>query len=135
MINKLHYLFKTLGNWLILVFILITVVIFSLILLPSDSVSQNLIFSYDKIGHALAFGAWTFSLAIMLTYSFNKRPNFLSLFISGLLFGIITELLQKLFPINRAFELLDLVADIFGIVIAGLLFQRLLRHLVKKAII
>ena len=132
---RLHNLFKMMGKWLILLFIIVTAVIFFFTLMPSDSVSNRMIFSYDKIGHGLAFAAWTLSLALMLTYSFNKTPNFTKLLIYGLLFGFVTEIFQRLFPINRAFEILDVAADLVGIVFAILLFRWLLGHLVKDATI
>ena len=135
MINRLHNLFNSLGKWLILPFITVTAVIFILTLMPSDSVSNRMIFSYDKIGHGLAFGAWTLTLALMLTYSFNKKPNFSMLLIYGLLFGLVTEIFQRLFPINRSFETLDVAADLVGIVFAALIFRWLLGHLVKDATI
>jgi len=135
MINRLHNLFNMLGKWLILLFIIVTAVIFFFTLMPSDSVSNRMILSYDKIGHGLAFAAWTLSLALMLTYSFNKTPNFSMLLIYGLSFGLVTETFQRLFPINRAFEMLDIAADLVGIVFAAMVFRWLISHLVKETTI
>lgn len=118
MIKRLHFLFVN-HTWIHpLLFILLTGVILYLSLLPSDSISPNLIWSYDKLGHGLAFGAWTVSFALILTYTFGKNPSFIILLIPGLAFGILTEVLQHYLPINRYFELLDLAADLTGIVLA-----------------
>ena len=55
------------------------------------------------------------------------------LLLYGLLFGLITEIFQRIFPINRAFEILDVAADLVGIVFAAMIFRWLLGHLVKDA--
>ncbi|MGM0587664.1 MAG: VanZ family protein [Bacteroidota bacterium] len=100
-------------------FLLLTALILTLMLLPSDQLSDTTIFDYDKLGHALLFGSWAV-LLIQITpgYSRSQLPDKLTYLLVGLLalcFGGVMELLQYLLPIFRSASWADFIADAIGI--------------------
>lgn len=76
----------------------------------------------DKLGHVLAFAY----LAFVLDFSFPKTRFDLTKIISLLTYGLLLETIQYFLP-YRTFSLLDMVADVLGIVIY-LLMRPLLRR-------
>lgn len=78
----------------------------------------------DKLEHMIAFGI----LALFICRSFSPKTGFsisnrvvLSILIIAS-YGSLNEVLQSLIP-NRDPSLLDLVADIFGAFLGGMLFR------------
>lgn len=82
----------------------------------------------DKIVHILIF---FFLLMIWQLYVFRIRGNellrrdVLGLFIAGLIFGTLIEVVQEMFTAARSFDLLDIAADMIGVALAVLVFQKL----------
>lgn len=110
-------------------FILITVAILALTMLPSQHLHQNRLFQYDKIGHFMMFFSWTLVFGLLYL---SKNPGNLNLgiiFFSGALFGIGVEILQGVLPFGRSIDIYDAIADLFGAATATLLL-----YLVKKYI-
>lgn len=93
---------------------ILTVITISLTLLPSDKLMDVRIFRYDKIGHLLMFGSWTFLLGLIQLVSDRRPFPFLAIFLAGSLFGITVELMQEILPGDRDMNIYDAVADIIG---------------------
>jgi len=95
-------------------FILITLAILALTMLPSQQLGQNRLFQYDKIGHFLMFFSWTLIFGLLY---FSRNPDNANLgfiLFSGAFFGIAIEALQVVLPFDRAFEFNDIIADLLG---------------------
>jgi len=96
----------------------LTVTTLLLTLVPADYMIQSGFWSYDKLGHALLFGVWTFLFGI---YQMLNHPNLAHPFIiftTGILFGGLIELLQYLLPIGRNADWIDLGVDAIGAFLA-----------------
>lgn len=110
---------------------------------PQTSFSHS-----DKIAHVLLFGAWTFSLGLVVLSRavdehkqtlLNPEPaqesfwrNFLQvthlfpmriIFLIGAWFGLLIEILQAMLPIGRMGDLADAGADALGAFGAALLLK------------
>lgn len=83
-------------------------------LLPANSFSEFSVFDYDKAGHFLMFAVWTFLYGIVRAIGKDRPPNLISVFLYGLFYGILIEVLQFVLPTNRSPELLDFIADALG---------------------
>lgn len=83
--------------------------------------------SSDKYLHAIAYftlsTVWLFALRNKLTNKVNK----IVLIISLMIYGIVLELLQKEITNYRTADLYDELANIAGILLAVLVFDKLLR--------
>lgn len=102
---------------------IITITALFLTLIPADYLSKSSIWSYDKIGHLLIFGSWTFLIGL---YSMVKNPEKLNLwkiFSLGVIFGGLIEILQLLLPVNRHGDILDFCVDALGAVGAIILLK------------
>lgn len=108
---------------------LLTLVTLLLTLLPPDKISPDTeIFNYDKIGHGLMFGSWTFLLGFTRFVTYRKPLPLVSIFIAGSIFGISVEILQELLPVSREGDLYDTLADIIGCFIAVILLKILTKY-------
>lgn len=96
---------------------ILTVITIILTLLPSNITSIT-IFQYDKFGHMLIFGLWTFLLGLIQLVSDRKPLPLFAIFMAGSLFGISLEILQEVLPIDRHMNPYDALADITGCLIA-----------------
>lgn len=112
-----------------LLFFLVTVLILIATLYPSNKSFSFDIWDYDKVGHFIMFGGWTFLYGIYRAFKKARKPNLWIVFFLGSFYGLIIEVLQYIVPTNRSPELMDLVADIFGalaaILVLHLLFKKL----------
>lgn len=103
---------------------ILTLLTLSLTLLPPDKISPDTrLFEYDKIGHGLMFGSWTFFLGFTHFVTYRKSLPLLSIFIAGCLFGISVEIMQELLPVNRNADPYDALADFIGCLIAVILLK------------
>ena len=103
------------NNWLVITVVLSVVIIFfSFFSITPPSAIQ----SPDKYLHTIAY------LFLSFSASLRKPANYILIFIYFLFFGIIIELIQPYF--NRYFELLDILANSIGILLA-ITFAVLLR--------
>ena len=83
------------------------------------------LFSADKIGHALAYGVQV-SLIYIGMYKSAGQLNTRSMLIASAgvaFYGFLMEIIQYCFFPGRYFEVLDILANIMGIVIAYLIFK------------
>jgi len=79
----------------------------------------------DKIEHVAAF----FLYIILFYFSFPSTSKLFS-FLSGFLFGIIIEVLQRFSP-NRVPDIYDILADLFGL-LSGLVCIYILNYIKKR---
>lgn len=126
MSGSLLKLLRTHGHLLPAVLIILTLGTLALTLLPVEFLGQSRIWSYDKLGHLALFGGWTFLFGLYL-YSANAfKLHLFSIFASGVLFGVLIEVLQYLLPLNRHADLFDIAFDSLGSLLAVLLLKSLL---------
>lgn len=103
-----------------------------LIIYQADTAHYNFAFKMvgkipfgDKIGHIVLYGI----MAFLLNYGFGGK-KWLKLSVGSLIvfmFAFLEELSQAYFP-SRSFDLADVLADIIGIVLFTILFQRYMRY-------
>ncbi len=88
------------------------------------------LFSPDKVAH---FGAYAL-FALLLSASFPERGKFLNTVKAVLFafsFGVLMEILQAVTKTGRSFDFVDMIANLIGALIGGLLIT-LFYHLRKK---
>jgi VanZ family protein len=102
---------------------LLTIITLLLTLLPSEQLIDARVFRYDKLGHMLMFGSWTFLLGLIQLVSNRKPLPLFTIFIAGSLFGITVEILQEVLPVDRSMDPYDALADIVGCLIAVLVLK------------
>lgn len=95
-------------------FLLITLIILLLTLLPSSQTGDFQIYQYDKLGHFFLFYFWTLSYGFFRFARKPGRTRILLIFLAGSVFGIALELLQGFLPFGRNPNFLDAVADVAG---------------------
>jgi VanZ family protein len=127
---KTHLLYSFLqrNDYLLIVGIIaLTLVTLTLTLVPAEMLSQNKIWSYDKVGHMLLFGGWTLLLGLYHNISQQNTTNFWIIFIIGLSFGILIELLQYSLPsINRHADIYDVLFDAIGCLVAIFVLKKVI---------
>lgn len=100
-------------------FISCTITALILTLLPADQLSQTNLLAYDKLGHFLLFYVWTYLFGLTaMFWNWNRFTHLTVVLIASILFGLAIEIMQRIFPINRAFEWADLAADAAGSILA-----------------
>lgn len=92
----------------------LTITMLALMLFPFDTLGDHKIWSYDKIGHLVLFGIWTYILGLYQYINRNTATKFWVIFLAGFTFGLSIEILQYLLPLNRHFEISDLLFDMLG---------------------
>lgn len=106
------------------VFILWTILMLTLTLIPGESIPDAPLFAYDKIGHFGMFGGWTFFLGLyMIVYRGKRDINLFLLMIAGILFGAVIELLQYFLTDDRTASWGDVIANSLGCFTAYLLLH------------
>lgn len=98
---------------------------FFAILAPSESLPKDIGFfsfipHFDKFVHAIMFGGFAFLLFGLFSPSKTIAQSSKITILISIFFAVFTELMQFLLGeyIHRSLEFLDVVADIFGIVLA-----------------
>lgn len=104
----------------------LTLVVLILTLVPAGALGSSPIWSYDKLGHFLMFGSWTFLLGAYLYISNSHTLNLFTIFFIGVSFGVFVELLQFLMPFQRSADLFDIAFDSLGSLLGVLLLNRFL---------
>ncbi|MGM0506664.1 MAG: VanZ family protein [Bacteroidota bacterium] len=102
----------------------LTAATLGLTLLPQENFQNSDIFQYDKVGHFLIFGVWTFLLGLALHLKGQRPLPYLAIFLAGSLFGLTIEVLQETLPVNRNMSFADWIADSFGSLMAVLLLRQ-----------
>lgn len=109
-----------------------TLIILYLTTVPSDQLADVSLFKYDKLGHFIIIGGWTFLVGlIQLVYlSRIERPLF-PIALAGFLFGAFIEVLQFVLPIGRQASWADIAANTLGCLLAYIalvVIRRILRQ-------
>lgn len=105
---------------------LLTLLMLILTLIPAGSLGPSPIWSYDKLGHFLLFGSWTFLFGAYLYVNNSYKLNLFTIFFVGVSFGILIEVFQYLLPFGRSAELFDIAFDSLGCLIGVLALKKLL---------
>ena len=127
MISTINNYFSERSYWLALSIGLLTIITLALTLLPMHEVMPSKIWSYDKLGHLVIFGTWTFLVGY---YRHIVKPGTLNLFyifFVGVLFGIGIEILQYALPLNRTADFFDVAYDSVGCFIAILALYKIIQ--------
>ena|SRR5699024_1595652 len=112
--------------WLIISgIIIVTIITLALTLLPAGKVMTGRIWSYDKLGHFLMFGSWTFLIGYYRVLTKPKALNYFTLFLVGVIFGAAVEGLQYIMPYHRSADFMDIVFDALGCFVAVLILYLL----------
>jgi len=112
--------------------IAVTLAILVATLYPAGKSVPFNIWNYDKLGHFIMFGIWTFMYGL---YRFTKKdgkPKLWIIFMLGSFYGLLIEVLQFALPTNRSPEAFDLLADVLGSLAAIILLRYLFNSLSKK---
>lgn len=105
---------------------LLTLVMLVLTLIPMNALGSNPIWSYDKLGHFLLFGSWTFLLGVFLHVSDSHKLNLFTIFFVGVSFGIFIEALQYILPFQRNADFFDMAFDSLGCLMGVLALKKLI---------
>ncbi|MBI2730742.1 MAG: VanZ family protein [Sphingobacteriales bacterium] len=114
-----------------------TIASFILLILPGSSFPQNNWFGeiyLDKWIHLFLFSVFiiTWSLAWQKLPMPQQRKIALKLFLSGILFGVIMEVVQHYWVPGRSFEIKDILSDAFGCFIGWLVVTNHLKRSKKE---
>jgi len=107
-------------------FILLTLIMLFLTLVPMGTLGSSAIWGYDKLGHFLLFASWTFLLGAFLYVNNSYKLNLFTIFFIGVSFGILIEVFQYLLPFQRSAELFDIAFDSLGCLAGVLALKKIL---------
>lgn len=92
---------------------LVSLLIMIAVLIPGSKLPDISIGGYDKLIHMIMFGSW----GVAVRYDFDTKPfRYAIVFLAGLLFSALTEVLQILVE-GRSFDIYDMIADTAGLII------------------
>lgn len=107
-----------------------TLIILYLTMMPSENLGDFKVYQYDKLGHALIFGGWTFLLGLtQLVYRHKIYTPMLPVALTGIFFGAFIEFMQYILPFKRSASWEDVYANIVGCTIAYILLILIKRNL------
>jgi VanZ family protein len=110
--------------------ILVSLLIIVAVLIPGGNLPEVSIGGYDKLIHAVMFALW----ACAVRYDFETlRYRYLAVLLIGLLFSILTEVLQLLVE-GRSLDIFDMLADMIGLAVGLLVSGRVLRWIKDKVV-
>lgn len=118
------------------IFILIwTIIILALTLAPSESIPEYKLFDFDKLGHLVVFGGWTFLTGVFILINMKRiKGRMWKVAVLGILFGTGIEIVQYIAPINRSASVADAVANTVGCILAWILLKYIQKDLIKNQI-
>jgi len=125
MINNINRYFSKHTSLLMLSVIIVTILTLALTLLPADRVLPNQVWAFDKLGHVCIFGGWTFVLGYYVLISKPEHFKLFGLFLSGVFFGGLIEILQYMSPYQRKADIFDLTADSIGCFLAIIVLHKI----------
>lgn len=114
--------------------ITLTIIMLLLTLLPSDFMGDNKLWSYDKLGHTVLFAAWCLFVGLYYQISMSITVKLWVIFVSGISFGLLIEILQYTLPVNRSAEPMDFLFDALGCLIAVWLLKIIHPHIKEKSL-
>jgi hypothetical protein len=95
-----------------------TIIVIVACLWPGKKMPEAPSMGFDKVVHGVLFFTWT------VLWLSVYRTRTLRILITGLLFGMATEICQHLLPIDRTFDWWDALTDAVGILL-GYYFKKL----------
>jgi glycopeptide antibiotics resistance protein len=104
---------------------MLTLITLLLTLVPTDALGNSKLWSYDKLGHMILFGSWSFILGLYFQIRKSSSVNLWVIFASGATFGLLIEILQHLLPLKRQGDPVDLLFDILGCLAAIWILYRI----------
>lgn len=118
-------------RWIRMGFLIATLAIPMLTLLPFRTDGDSFIPHADKIAHVMMFGGWSLLLGLTLLAGSRRRMDetggvlrsrvripFWILFICGTLFGAGIEVIQSMLPYGRVGDPADMAANALGALLA-----------------
>lgn len=116
--------------WVVALWTLLTIYLTTF---PSEKIIEVELFRYDKIGHFLIFGGWTFLIGlIQLVYLERIHDSLLPILIIGISFGGLIEIAQYLMPYGRYASWFDMLANILGGLTAFVVLKMIQKQLLNK---
>lgn len=116
--------------WMVALWTLLTIYLTTF---PSEKIIEVELFRYDKIGHFLIFGGWTFLIGlIQVVYLERIHASLLPIIIIGISFGGAIEIAQYLLPYGRYASWLDMLANILGCLTAFVALKFIQKQLLAK---
>lgn len=115
--------------------ILYSLALATICLIQIDSVVEEVhIKNADKIFHFFSFLvlAFLWYVALVNTFKLNKTTSIVNAFLISVAFGIIIEILQGSFTVNRQSDIKDVFADSLGALLVSLIIYFKNRKLIKK---
>lgn len=105
-------------------------VVLFLSLLPKQNLGEPLFLHFDKLVHIGFYSFFEIALFLRLTILFGQgsKAVFGSI-LTCFTYSYIIELLQGWLPINRSFDELDLLANVFGIMLGYLVVRFTLKSM------
>lgn len=102
-----------------------TLITLGLSSIPSKSIPRsflNEIFGIDKIAHIIFYLTMTVAWALYMRGFFNIRNALRLSMLMSASFGIMMEIYQKVYFIDRSFDWADAMANIVGVILGRFLF-------------
>lgn len=90
-------------------------------LLPGKDLPVTILFDYDKLAHALAYAVFM-TTASRSAVHWSSLPILISLLAVGA-YGLIMEILQGLIHTDRVFDWWDVLANVIGAAVVGIIFR------------
>lgn len=116
-----------------ILFVITTLSILLLTMLPPDKLGESDVYNYDKLGHFLIFFGWTLLFGLFMFTKKKTETKFVLIFIVGCAFGVAIEIFQEILPIDRNMDIFDALTDILASFTAMiLLFWVKRRYLSRK---
>ena len=103
--------------------LIVSLLIIIAVLIPGSNLPDVGLGGLDKIVHIGMFATW--AVAVRNDF-YNQRLKFFSLFLAGLVFSFLTEVLQLLVE-GRTFDVYDMLADAIGLLIGLMMSGQILR--------
>lgn len=124
--SSLYSFFERNSYLLPLGIISLTLITLALTLMPTDAMIDSKLWSYDKIGHMVLFGSWSFILGLHFEIRRSSYVNLWVIFISGAAFGLLIEILQQVLPLQRQGDPIDFLFDILGCLMAIWILKKII---------
>ncbi|HLV14339.1 MAG TPA: VanZ family protein [Xanthomarina sp.] len=103
----------------------LALVVVSLVKLDLSSVKDVVPSFSDKIFHFLAYAlfTWLWFNTFYFKFNFGKIKGIFTTIVISITFGIIIEVMQWLVTSSRSFDLLDILANTLGVLLAAILIN------------
>jgi len=118
MIKSLILYLKKHPSLVTLAIAVLTVGTLLITLVPTEYLRPGKIWQFDKLGHIFLFGIWTLFLGLFQMVRNPGSLRYSLVFIAGVSFGTLIEILQYLLPVNRNADIADIGADAIGCLVS-----------------